>query len=619
MTPDRWRQVEDLFQRAVVRAPQERSAFLDSVCNGDGSLRREVEALLASDQDGDDCLDEIASGVAAGWKAERDSGDLLGQTIGRYKILSPLGIGGMGEVFLAHDTMLERKVALKILPRQFTRDRDRLRRFEQEARAASALNHPNIITIYEIGDVEGTRFMATEYVEGETLREVIGGPRRDISEILEIGCQAAGALAAAHGAGIVHRDIKPANIMLRADGYVKVLDFGLAKLTSARAHLDVTEPGRVMGTINYMSPEQAMGQPLDHRTDIFSLGVVLYEVATGQRLFEGKSEAAVYDSILHKRIPSTREFAPTSPAEFDQVLRRALEKDPARRYQTAAELRTDLKRLAQGTGTTQAAAIELRERRTTRRKRTLRIASVTALVLAILGAAVFVGGRFAVPKEMVRKSLAVLPFENRGGEQENTFFAEGVHDQVLTDLSKIAQLKVIGRTSVLQYQAGVPRNLREIAQQLGVAYVLQGSVQRAADKVRVNAQLTDANSDTQLWAESYDRQLADVFSIQSEIAKAIAKQLQAKLSASERAEIERKPTADLTALELFTRGRTLNDLAESATERQKENTLAAIDVLNRAVQRDGAFVTAYCELARSHNFLYWTGLDRTSARVGSAR
>src|SRR5918997_3725548 len=203
----------------------------------------------------------------------------------------------MGEVFLAQDTMLDRKVALKLLPRQFTRDRDRLRRFEQEARAASALNHPNIITIYEIGETQGTRFMAAEYVEGETLREVIGGPRRSVSEILEIGCQSAGALAAAHHAGIVHRDIKPANIMLRPDGFIKVLDFGLAKLTSARAHLDVTEPGRVMRTINYISPEQATGQALDHRTDIFSLGVVLYELATSRHLFAGESEAGIYNCI----------------------------------------------------------------------------------------------------------------------------------------------------------------------------------------------------------------------------------------------------------------------------------------------------------------------------------
>jgi TolB-like protein/Tfp pilus assembly protein PilF len=237
----------------------------------------------------------------------------------------------------------------------------------------------------------------------------------------------------------------------------------------------------------------------------------------------------------------------------------------------------------------------------------------------ILAAAVFIGGRFAQPKEAIRKSLAVLPFDSRGGEQENTFLAEGMHDQVLTDLAKIAQLKVIGRTSVMPYKSGAARNVREIAQQLGVAYVLEGSVQRAANKVRVNARLTDAASDTQLWAESYDRDLADVFAIESEIAKAIADQLQARLSRTERAAIEQKPTSDLPAFELFTRSRTLNDIAESATERQKENTEAAIELLNRAVQRDGTFVAAYCELARSHNFLYWTGLDRTQERAASAR
>jgi non-specific serine/threonine protein kinase len=234
-----------------------------------------------------------------------------------------------------------------LLPSRFTHDADRLRRFEKEARAASALNHPNIITIYEIGAMDGTRFIATEFIEGETLREHIGRARLSPEQILDIGCQAASALAAAHAAGIVHHDIKPANIMLRRDGYVKVLDFGLAKLTSAVPQLDVTDAGRVMGTINYMSPEQAMGKPLDQRTDIFSLAVVLYELATGRRLFEGQSEAAVYDAILHAPPPALREFAPAAPMELDTVLRRAMEKDPARRYASAADFRADLRLLQQ--------------------------------------------------------------------------------------------------------------------------------------------------------------------------------------------------------------------------------------------------------------------------------
>jgi serine/threonine protein kinase/Flp pilus assembly protein TadD len=619
MTPERWAKIEGLFQAAVARPLEERAAFLEKACDGDDSLRREVDALLASDRAEDDVLDEIASGTAASWAAESDGRDLAGKTIGRYQILAPLGFGGMGEVFLAQDDVLDRKVALKLLPKQFTQDRDRLRRFEQEARAASALNHPNIITIYEIGESDGTRFMAAEYVEGQTLRELIGKPERQLADVLEIGIQASGALAAAHGANIIHRDIKPANIMLRRDGYIKVLDFGLAKLTSARAHLDVTEPGRVMGTINYMSPEQAMGQALDHRTDVFSLGVVLYELATGQRLFEGKSDAAVYDSILHKETPPLRQFAPASPIELDQVIRRALEKDPARRYQTAADLRADLKRLSEGAGKTRAAVIAARERSTEFRGRLLRYAATISLVAAVIVGALFVGKKFApqtgTPPESPRKSIAVLPFSNLSSSGDNAYFVDGMHDQVLTDLAKIAQLKVIGRSSVSQYQADTARDLRQIGEQLGAAYLLEGSVQRAGGRVRVNARLIQANQNEQVWAETYDRELADVFDIQSDIAKAIAAQLRTRLSPAETAEIERKPSSNLRAFELYTQARSLLELAGSTVEGSEQSARTAINLLEQAIQRDPGFAAAYRELTRAHDFLYWTGVDHSEARL----
>ncbi len=309
MTAERWRRIEEVFQAVVTQPAEKRDTLLDESCAGDDELRREVEALLASDDKDENRLEEIASGVASAWIRDSDpqNVDLIGQNFGRYKIVSRLGSGGMGEVYLADDNTLNRKVALKLLPRQFTQNADRLRRFEQEARAASALNHPNIITIYEIGEFEGARFIATEYIAGETLREQLSKGAIPFSRVLDIGMQAADALAAAHSSGIVHRDIKPANIMCRADGYVKLLDFGLVKLTNTQPQLDVTEAGRVMGTISYMSPEQAMGQPLDHHTDIFSLGVVLYELATGRRLFEKQSEGATYDAILHEEPPPVQQ------------------------------------------------------------------------------------------------------------------------------------------------------------------------------------------------------------------------------------------------------------------------------------------------------------------------
>jgi serine/threonine protein kinase/Tfp pilus assembly protein PilF len=620
VTPERWRQVENLFEAAVARPPQERAAFLKQSCNGDELLRSEVEVLLAADEAPADGFDEIATDVAAGWATETAGHDLIGQNVGRYHILSPLASGGMAEVFLAHDTMLDRKVALKLLPRQFTRDRDRLRRFEQEARAASALNHPNIITIFEIGEAEGTRFIATELVEGNTLRDLVDdGARPDVSEVLELGVQAASALAAAHAAGIVHRDIKPANIMLRRDGFVKVLDFGLAKLVGAQAHLDVTEPGRVMGTVNYMSPEQAMGQPLDHRTDIFSLGVVLYELATGQRLFDGKSEAAVYDSILHKPPPPARELAPTAPVEFDYVIRRALEKDPAQRYQTAEQLRSDLKRLADGTRITEAAAIAIRNRRAVRRSRTLRNASIAAAVAVVLLAVLFLGRSLRdSPGEIPTKSVAVLPFENLTNEAENASLADGVQDEVLTGLARVADLKVIGRTSAARYQVGQPRDLREIGRQLRVAYLLEGTVQRADGKVRVNARLTQANTTSPVWSQTYERELSDVFAIQGEIAKAIAGELRATLSPTEKVEIERKLTASVAAFNLYTRGKALVDTARAGDDPAR-NFHEGIALLEEAVARDPNFYIAYCHLAHAHSSCMMYGYDNSPTRAARAQ
>jgi eukaryotic-like serine/threonine-protein kinase len=352
MTSDRWEKVAQIFHAVSERPAHERAALLDETCAGDEELRREVEELIASDSAAEQ-LENITPHLAAGLLAEDDQQHRVGCVLGRYRVLSAIGSGGMGEVYLAEDTTLGRKVALKLLPRAFTEHEDRVRRFAQEARAASGLNHPNILTIHEIGQADGEHFIAMEFVDGETLRQRLQRGRLNLDEALKIGTQAAGALSAAHAAGIVHRDIKPDNIMLRRDGYIKVLDFGLAKLVNHSRPLDhsATQAGRVMGTVHYMSPEQALGQPLDHRTDIFSLGVVLYELATGARPFEGKTEAAVYDAILNKTPASIIGSQSLVPAELDGIVRRALEKDRALRYPDAAQLRADLTRLERDTGT----------------------------------------------------------------------------------------------------------------------------------------------------------------------------------------------------------------------------------------------------------------------------
>jgi serine/threonine protein kinase/Tol biopolymer transport system component len=355
MTPERWQQVKRLLESALERNSVERSALLDNACKDDPSLRREVESLIASHEQAQGLFESPAFEVAAGLPAS-DKAELVGRRIGDYKFLEQIGRGGMGEVYLAHDSRLGRRVALKLLPSRYTTDEQRVRRFEQEARAASALNHPNILMIFEIGRGDGIHFIATEYVEGETLRQRMANTRMSLSDFLEVAIQVASALVAAHQAGIVHRDVKPENVMLRPDGYVKVLDFGLAKLTEQPAASDTgaltfgkvdTDPGTVMGTASYMSPEQARGQSVDSRTDIFSLGVVMYEMIAGRAPFEGETTSDVIASILKTEPPPLAHYSGNAPDALERLVAKTLRKDREERYQTAKELLTHLKKLKQ--------------------------------------------------------------------------------------------------------------------------------------------------------------------------------------------------------------------------------------------------------------------------------
>jgi serine/threonine protein kinase/Tol biopolymer transport system component len=356
MKPERWQQIDELLQAALELDPEERHAFLVLACYGDEPLRQEVESLIVSHEQSENLLDMPLSQVAADLLVKGEARCVNGQIIGHYKVLARLGAGAMGEVYLAEDTRLGRKVALKLLPTDFTIDEKRVRRFEQEAQAASRLNHPNILTIHEIGQEDDFQFIATEFIDGQTLRQRLSSARMELSEALDVAMQAAGALAAANEAGIVHRDIKPENLMLRRDGYLKVLDFGLAKLSERQASADTdaptrvevtTEPGVVMGTVRYMSPEQARGLDLDARTDIFSLGVVLYEMIAGRAPFDGATMSDIIAAILKEEPVPLRQYAPNVPAELEWVLKKSLAKDREERYQTCRELYIDLKRLRQ--------------------------------------------------------------------------------------------------------------------------------------------------------------------------------------------------------------------------------------------------------------------------------
>lgn len=350
MNAERLNQIEKIYHAAIEIAPAERQSFLDEICGNDEDLRREVESLLAVDQTSNNIFDTPPETLAAEMFSNNETpANLAGKEFNHYKVIRLLGAGGMGEVYLAEDTKLRRKIALKLLPPQFKTDPERKKRFEKEARAVSALNHPNIITIYEIEEAENISFMATEFIDGQTLRELLGEKPLAWQESVKIAIQIAGALDSAHSVGIIHRDIKPGNIMLRRDGIVKVLDFGLAKLTAPDSGdfetRDQTAPNRVMGTINYMSPEQALGERIDTRTDIFSFGVVLYEMLTNDLPFAGASERAIHNTAIHKSLPSVCESNDEIPATLDQIVKHALEKDRDARYQTFADLRADLKTL----------------------------------------------------------------------------------------------------------------------------------------------------------------------------------------------------------------------------------------------------------------------------------
>ncbi len=403
MNAERWQRIDKLLEAVLEREPGQRANFLDGACAGDEELRREVQALLAAHEQAGSFIEEPALGAALKEMTEHRKQSLVGQQLGSYKILSSLGAGGMGEVYLAQDSRLGRKIALKILPTQFTQDKDRVRRFEREARAASALNHPNILTIHEIGQADGTTFIATEFIDGQTLRQRMQRGRQELSEMLEIGIQIASALAAAHESHIVHRDIKPENIMLRLDGYVKVLDFGLAKLTESHA-ISMgsqesgmvtlsTETGMMLGTAHYMSPEQAMGREVDHRTDIFSLGAVLYEMASGTPPFKGPTIAAIFDAILHQTPTLPRQSDLGLPEELERIITKTLEKDREMRYQTALDLRADLKRLERevdsepGVGAVDAKLASRTDlpRRAVSGRRSLALVAVLAVLLIAAG------------------------------------------------------------------------------------------------------------------------------------------------------------------------------------------------------------------------------------------
>ena len=500
---------------------------------------------------------------------------LVGQTFAHYKIVGFLGSGGMGTVYEAEDTDLGRHVAIKLLSSTLRDDAPMLERFKREARAASALNHPNICTVYSIEQQDGRPFIVMELIKGSTLSERMGKHPFPIEKILDYGTQIADALESAHSKGIAHRDLKPANLLVNDRGQVKILDFGLAKMepgvpvsspgdevsqlvTEVKTG-PLTVTGTIMGTVHYMSPEQARGQLTDSRTDLFSLGAVLYQMATGELPFQGDTDAVVFEAILNRDPKPLSETNPAMPADLQPILDKSLEKDRQLRYQTATELKTDLLRLKRKTETGQRRAAALSD-------------SKSGL------------------EKAAEKSVAVLYFENLSGAKEDEYFRDGITEDITTELSKIEGLKVNPRSNVLAFR-DKPVTATHVGQQLGAAFVLEGSIRRAGDRLRITTQLVDTASGYPAWSERYDRQMQDVFEVQDEIARKIAEALRIKLSRQEQEALAAKPTDNLHAYDLYLRGRSY------ARRLTRQDLEFALQMFENAVTQDPNFALAYAAIA----------------------
>ena len=523
---------------------------------------------------------------------------MIGKTISHYKILEELGRGGMGVVYLAEDTKLDRKVALKFLPPELGRDKDAKERFVHEAKAAAALNHANICTVHEIDEHEGRMFIAMEYVGGSSLKEAVANAPLALERSVDVAIQIAQGLVEAHEKGIVHRDIKPANIMVTSRGGVKIMDFGLAKL---RNQVGLTKEGTTLGTVGYMSPEQARGGDVDRRTDIWSLGAVLYEMITGRVPFKGEYEQAVIYSILNTEPEPVTSLRTGVPMELERIVMKSLAKDPDERYQHIDEMLVDLRQVARQLGPVGYSATRISGSagiRTGTQKSKTRWPFIAAIVLVTVIALLMVGrGYLFEGKAKVIDSIAVLPLDNLSGDPEQEYFADGMTEALITELSRIKALKVISRTSVMRYK-DTDKSLKEIARELDVAAVVEGSAMLVGGRIRITAQLIEADTDHHIWADDYERSFEDVITLQKEVARAIAREVQVAVTPEEEASLAQVRPIDPEAHALYLKG--LYFTKQWGVEDQNK----AIGYFEQAIAIDSSFALAYVGIAEAYNNLF---------------
>ncbi len=655
-TAEQWQQVQDLFYATLEKEPQDRMVFLDQACGGDQSLRREVAWLISAHETEDHFIDSPAYVAARDVLADHHFEP--GEMLAHYKIQAALGSGGMGEVYLAEDTRLNRKVALKILPPHFTVNPDRVRRFEREARAASALNHPNIVTIYEIGQSNTPHFIATEFVDGKTLRQLINENPFTLNETLNVSMQVADALSGAHVAGIVHRDIKPENIMIREDGYVKILDFGLAKLTEQQTTdgdletptLLQSNPGLVMGTVHYMSPEQARARNVGTATDIWSLGIVMYELLAGHVPFSGETPSHVMVSLMEDKLPPLKDQAKV-PEELDRFVTKALRKNQKERYQTAGQLARELKNLKQtlqrdsrlhewlkavpsrkegpqqmwpvtplGNQKSGTPYLETLKRRgfpsvrrqtnpavtdlpESRRDWSLRRLSFAAIGVIALVAALALGYRYFFNSRSINSrsidSIAVMPFVNESGNAELEYLSDGMTETLIASLSKLPDLQVKASSSVFRYKGST--DTQTIGKELNARAVLYGRVVQRGEDLVLHVELVDAQTENSLWGQTYNKKLSNLIALQGEVARDLVRELSLKPSGADKQKLGKNYTENVEAYQLFLNGR-FHHRKLTPPEIKK-----GIAYLQQAIDTDPSYALAYTEISRAYLALALAG------------